>query len=144
MKPGFQDQYTGTHAQNVNTVQNGLWNVIRNSMGKIGFVNDALAMWFCANDERTPGYVKAALFAALAYFVLPIDLVSDAIPVAGFADDAAVISSALYMFGTYVTEEHRRKASDVFGGALPSVLAAASSSSQSRQQSPPSAGGRPA
>ena len=142
MKPGFQDRYTGTHAENVSTVQNGLWNALRASVGKIGFVNDALALWFCAKDENTPGYVKAALFAALAYFVLPIDLVSDAVPIAGYADDAAVISSALYMFGSYVTDEHRRQANAVFGGALPSLLTCASSSSSTPQQPPPPAGGR--
>ncbi len=120
MKPEYQDQYTGTHTQNVSTVQNGLWSALRASIGKVAFVKDALALWYCAKDANTPGTVKVALFAALAYYVLPVDFISDAIPVVGYTDDAAVISSALYMFGSHITEEHRHQANQVFGSVLSS------------------------
>ena len=39
--------------------------------------------------------VKAALFGALAYFVLPFDAMPDVMPMLGFADDAAVLATAL-------------------------------------------------
>ena len=44
-----------------------------------------------------PGQVKAALFGALAYFVLPFDFVPDMLPFLGFTDDAAVLLTALRM-----------------------------------------------
>ena len=39
--------------------------------------------------------VKAALIGALAYFVLPFDAMPDVMPMLGFADDAAVLATAL-------------------------------------------------
>jgi len=40
---------------------------------------------------RLPWKTAAALGAALAYFLAPIDLVPDFIPLSGFIDDAAVL-----------------------------------------------------
>ena len=35
------------------------------------------------------------IYGALAYFVLPVDAVPDAIPVAGFTDDLGALAAAL-------------------------------------------------
>ena len=61
-------------------------------------------------DRHTPLAAKAVLMAALAYFVLPGDLVPDLIPALGFTDDAAVIYAALRAVGSQITGEHREKA----------------------------------
>lgn len=79
-------------------------------MGKLNFLQDAMSMFFCARDAETPGIVKVALFGALAYFLLPLDIIPDAVPIMGFTDDAAIISSALFTFGKYITDEHRARA----------------------------------
>jgi len=60
----------------------------------IGRVELALA---CVRDVvrgryRLPWKTVAALSAALAYFLSPIDLIPDFIPVTGFIDDAAVLA----------------------------------------------------
>jgi uncharacterized membrane protein YkvA (DUF1232 family) len=54
--------------------------------------------------------VKAALVAALAYFVLPLDAVPDMLPVIGFTDDATVLLTALRMVAGHVRPEHRTAA----------------------------------
>jgi uncharacterized membrane protein YkvA (DUF1232 family) len=46
-------------------------------------------------DPRVPPGRKAVLAAAVAYLVLPFDLVPDFIPVAGQLDDAIVVALAL-------------------------------------------------
>src|SRR5262245_8361560 len=46
---------------------------------------------------RLPWKTVAALIAALAYFVAPIDVIPDLIPLSGFIDDAAVLG---LVFGT--------------------------------------------
>lgn len=71
-------------------------------------------MFYCANDPDTPTTVRAALLGSLAYFIPPIDLVSDSIPVVGYLDDAAVITGALILFGSYIKKEHRRRARELF------------------------------
>ena len=42
-------------------------------------------------DYRLPWKTVAALTAALAYFLAPIDAIPDFVPLAGFIDDAAVL-----------------------------------------------------
>jgi len=51
-----------------------------------------------------------ALLAALAYFVLPFDFVPDFLPMIGFADDAAVLATAIRMVATHITPDHREAA----------------------------------
>ena len=46
-------------------------------LARIPFAEDLVAAYYCALDRDTPGYVRAVLFGALAYFVLPIDVVPD-------------------------------------------------------------------
>jgi uncharacterized membrane protein YkvA (DUF1232 family) len=64
--------------------------------------------------------VKAALIGALAYFVLPFDFIPDVLPVLGFADDAAVLATALRMVAGHMRPAHR----DAARAALARGLAA--------------------
>jgi uncharacterized membrane protein YkvA (DUF1232 family) len=48
-----------------------------------------------AADASLPRSVRIGLLALLGYLLLPIDLVPDAIPVIGYADDAVVVALAL-------------------------------------------------
>jgi uncharacterized membrane protein YkvA (DUF1232 family) len=54
--------------------------------------------------------VKAALVGALAYFVLPFDAIPDMMPLLGFADDAAVLATALRLVASHMRVEHREAA----------------------------------
>jgi uncharacterized membrane protein YkvA (DUF1232 family) len=42
-------------------------------------------------EYRLPWKTVAALTAALAYFLAPVDAIPDLVPLAGFVDDAAVL-----------------------------------------------------
>ena len=59
--------------------------------------------------------MKGVLFAALAYFVLPTDLLPDFIAGFGFTDDATVLATALGIVGAQITEPHRRAARRLLG-----------------------------
>ena len=58
----------------------------------------ARVVWGILRDPRTPIGLKGMLAAALAYVVFPIDLVPDAIPILGQADDLAVLLLVLDLF----------------------------------------------
>src|SRR3712207_7608978 len=58
----------------------------------------ARIVWGIVRDPRTPIGLKAMLAAALAYVVLPVDLVPDAIPILGQADDLTVLLLVLDLF----------------------------------------------
>ncbi len=69
-----------------------------------------IAAHYCAFDRQTPLKVKAVLIGALAYFVLPTDVVPDYLPVIGYADDAAVLAAAIKLVASHITPEHREAA----------------------------------
>jgi len=103
-------QLPATIARNERIVDAGFWKKLRQVAGKIPFAEDAAAAYFCAVDPRTPSKVKAVLLAALAYFVLPIDIIPDFIAGIGFTDDAAVLAMALSLVAGHITESHRQRA----------------------------------
>jgi uncharacterized membrane protein YkvA (DUF1232 family) len=55
-------------------------------------------VWGIIRDPRTPIGLKGMLLAALAYVVMPVDLIPDAIPIIGQADDLTVLLLVLDLF----------------------------------------------
>ena len=88
----------------------GIGAKVRRYAGKVQFIRDAVAMYYCAIDGKTPAAARALAFAALAYFVMPVDLVPDAIPGVGMLDDATVIGLAMAALQYVLSDEHREKA----------------------------------
>jgi uncharacterized membrane protein YkvA (DUF1232 family) len=93
-------------------VRAGFWQKARRTLGRVPFSEDAVAAFYCASDSATPLAVRATLFGALAYFVLPIDAIPDFIPGLGFTDDAALLIGALTAAQMHVTKAHRQQARD--------------------------------
>ena len=76
-------------------------------VARIPFAEDLLAAYFCAIDRNTPTYVRAVLLGAVAYFVLPADMIPDLLAPLGFTDDASVIAAALAAVGGHLRPQHR-------------------------------------
>ena len=91
-------------------VADGFWRKLRRHADKVPFLEEAVAAWYCAFDRGTPLRVKAVLMGALAYFVLPGDLIPDILPALGFTDDAAVLFAALRAVGGAIRDDHRSRA----------------------------------
>ncbi len=92
------------------TVARGFWGKLRQAFGKVPFLEDATAAYYCATDPETPSSVKAVLMAALTYFVLPADMIPDFIAGLGFTDDATVFLTALSLVSGHMRARHRQQA----------------------------------
>jgi uncharacterized membrane protein YkvA (DUF1232 family) len=86
------------------------WIKLRRVAARLPFAEDLLAAYYCAFDRETPLQVKAALVAAIGYFLLPADLMPDVMPLLGFTDDAAVLAGAIRMVAAHLQPEHREAA----------------------------------
>jgi uncharacterized membrane protein YkvA (DUF1232 family) len=91
-------------------VRRGFWAKVRRVAAALPFVEDLLTAYYCAFDRATPRHVQAALLGALAYFVLPFDIIPDMLPVLGYTDDAAVLATALKLVASHIRPEHRAAA----------------------------------
>jgi len=100
------------------TVRRGFWSKLRRAVAGLPFAEDLLAAYYCAFDYATPMQVKAALLGALAYFVLPFDVIPDMMPALGFTDDAAVLATAIRMVAAHLRPEHREAAREAIAREL--------------------------
>lgn len=95
---------------NEKRVRRAFWPKLKRYAGRLPFAEDLLAAWYCATDANAPPRVRMTLFAALAYFILPLDLVPDFILGFGFTDDASVLMLALATVRANITDAHRAQA----------------------------------
>jgi len=95
-------------------VRRGFRSKIIRTVGKIPFAEEAVGAYRCAIDSNTPAHVKAAIFAALAYFIAPIDAIPDFLLALGYTDDAAVFWAMWRTISGHVTEVHREAARRFF------------------------------
>lgn len=92
-----------------------LWDNIKTYAKKVGRVGarPVLLLYYVMKDEATPRAVKLTVGSALAYLVLPIDLISGKKhPILGRADEAAAILLAYQKVKKNVTPEMERKADE--------------------------------
>ncbi len=102
----------GRIARNTRLVRRHFFPKLRRFAGRIPFADELLAAYFCAFDPATPGRVKAILLGALAYFIMPADLIPDFIAGLGFTDDLTVLTTAFGIVRGHVTAEHRQQAGE--------------------------------
>jgi uncharacterized membrane protein YkvA (DUF1232 family) len=100
-------------------VRSDFWAKLKRFAGKVPFVDDVVAAYYCALDPATPMRVRGMLFAALAYFILPTDVIPDMLAGLGFADDAALLTAVLALVSSNVTPTHRAAAARALDKELP-------------------------
>jgi uncharacterized membrane protein YkvA (DUF1232 family) len=100
-------------------VRRDFWAKLKRVAGQVPFVEDIVAGYYCALDPATPMRVRGMLLAAIAYFILPFDLIPDIIAGLGFADDAALITAVLALVSSHITPVHRAAAACALDKELP-------------------------
>lgn len=93
-------------------VQSEFWTAVKRGANRIPFMDEVVAAYFCAMDPQTPFRVRGTLLAALAYFILPFDVIPDFLLLFGFGDDIAVLTAALASVRGEIKESHRKAARD--------------------------------
>jgi uncharacterized membrane protein YkvA (DUF1232 family) len=86
------------------------WRKLGRVLAHIPFAEDLVAAWYCARDPATPAHVRALLWGAVAYFIMPVDLIPDYLVAIGFTDDAAVIAMVMTLLGRHIEPWHRDSA----------------------------------
>lgn len=82
------------------------WRTMKKAARQVPFMEEIVAGYYCALDQDTPPRVRGILLAALAYFVLPLDVVPDFLIGFGFTDDVAVLAAALNAVRRHITPAH--------------------------------------
>ncbi len=99
---------------------NALFDKIKHVSRKAGskVVYTALLLYYSTLDKKFPLKDRMMVIAALGYFILPADLIPDALP-GGFTDDSAAILYVLRKVWKNMTpetkEKARRKTNQIFG-----------------------------
>lgn len=85
-------------------------------------IYQALLLFYVTENPNCPMKIKAAIFAALGYFISPIDVIPDFTPIVGYSDDAGAIALAIGLAQLYIDDEVKRKArnkiADIFGDSV--------------------------
>jgi uncharacterized membrane protein YkvA (DUF1232 family) len=97
-------------AQDRDSVRRRFWIKLKKVAGRLPFIEDLLAAYYCAFDKQTPRHVQVALLGAIAYFILPFDFIPDMMPVLGFTDDAAILATVIRLVAGNITDVHREAA----------------------------------
>ncbi|MCU0838241.1 MAG: YkvA family protein [Rhodospirillales bacterium] len=91
-------------------VRRGFWRKVKRTLAKAPFLDRAIAAYYAAVDPATPVRAKAVIYAALAYFILPADLIPDILASVGFTDDMGVLLLALQTIAPHITDDHAERA----------------------------------
>ncbi|MBC5782640.1 DUF1232 domain-containing protein [Ramlibacter sp. USB13] len=80
------------------------WEKVKNFAKSAGreVIEKALWLYYAAQQPETPMWAKTVIYSALVYFVVPIDAIPDAIPVAGFTDDLGALAGAVATCAAYI------------------------------------------
>ncbi|EFL46365.1 YkvA family protein [Prevotella disiens] len=72
----------------------------------------ALVLYYLIESDKVSLKDKAMIIGALGYLISPLDLVPDAIPIAGLGDDLSILIFVLNKVWGDVDEEIKKKAHD--------------------------------
>ncbi len=104
--------------------EEGLWDKMTSKIqaAGIGLIYKALQLYYAAQNPACPAKVKTGIYAALGYFIVPLDLIPDFTPAVGYADDLSAVGAALAMAQMYiddsVKQQSKNRIRELFGDGM--------------------------
>ena len=92
--------------------ENAFWEKLK-KFGRVAGIKvtyAALLLYYVLKSPSTSGKDRANIIGALGYFILPIDILPDFIPIAGFTDDLAALTWGIYCVIKSITPEVKANA----------------------------------
>lgn len=77
-------------------------------------VEKALTLYYAAQRPEAPAWARRVIYGALAYFILPLDVVADFLP-GGYVDDLGALAAALSIVAAYINDDVRQQARVTMG-----------------------------
>ncbi len=71
------------------------------------FLRLVTSLWVLFRKPDLPAWAKAIVMSALLYYINPFDVVCDFVPIAGYADDLAVMTLALSQLYAFMDDSVR-------------------------------------
>ncbi len=97
-----------------NYSEKGLWEKLAKVARKAGekVIYAVLLLYYVLIDPKTPMSYKSVIIGALGYFILPMDIIPDFIPIAGFTDDLTALLACIKAVNACITPEIQQRAKD--------------------------------
>lgn len=89
------------------------WKKVAAAAKKVGIkaIYAALVLYYSLQSPKISTKDKRIIWGALGYFILPLDLLPDFLPI-GYTDDMAALLLALYKVANNITPEVKKAAED--------------------------------
>ena len=99
--------------------EGSFWEKVKNVGKKIGIKPLYIALLLYYSMSKASLINKALIIGSLGYFISPLDLIPDYIPIIGLSDDAALLMFTYYRIYTIINDEIRdnakKKIESIFG-----------------------------
>ena len=112
----MQEEYSSSETYEAEVIDSSVIdeNAFKKTLVKAGrlIALPALEALELLSDPSTPPRVRVTMLAALTYLIMPIDLIPDLLPVAGFSDDFVALTAVISVWSGYMTPEIKQKAKE--------------------------------
>ena len=97
------------------------WDTVKKHAKTVGCegIRNGLRLFYALDNPKMPAKIKMSIYGALGYFISPLDVIPDFMPIVGFTDDIGILAAAVGIAALYIDSDVKdkadRKLADWFG-----------------------------